>query len=175
MFGADKAARGIRQELVDRHKLEAVISMPSRVFKPYAGVSTAILIFRKTKSGGTDQVWFYDIRADGYALNDKRTPIEENDIPDILNRWKNLEGEKKRARLDQSFLVPVEEIREKEYDLSLNKYKEVKVEQKVYDAPEVILERLAGIDKEIDLLTDEVRNLLKKQKLEKGGKGETIA
>jgi len=161
LFGADKAAKGIRQELVDHQKLEAVISIPSGVFKPYAGVSTAILIFRKTKSGGTDQVWFYDMQADGYALNDKRPPIEENDIPDILNRWKNLEGEKKRTRLDRSFLVPVEEIREKEYDLSLNKYKEMKVEQRVYDAPEVILERLAGIDKEIDEVTKELKGLLK--------------
>ena len=91
----------------------------------------------------------------------KFPPIEENDIPDILNRWKHLEGEKKRTRLDRSFLVPVEEIREKEYDLSLNKYKEMKVEQRVYDAPEVILERLAGIDKEIDEVTKELKGLLK--------------
>ena len=161
LFGTDKAAVDIRQSIIDKQKLEAVISMPSGVFRPYAGVSTAILIFTKTESGGTDQVWFYDMKADGFALNDKRTPMPDNDdIPDILNRWDNLEAEKKRTRLDQSFLVLAQEIRENKYDLSINKYKEVVYEQKTYDEPSVILERLREIDKEIAQVTSELKKLI---------------
>lgn len=162
LFGSDKAAKGIRQVIVDEHKLEAVISMPSGVFKPYAGVSTAILIFTKTNSGGTDNVWFYDMRADGFTLNDKRTPIEENDIPDILARYSNLEDEKSRTRIEQSFLVPVSEIREQGYDLSINKYKEVVYEAKQYDSPSVILDRLSVLDSEIFALISELSILIKK-------------
>ena len=162
LFGSDKAAKGIRQVIVDEHKLEAVISMPSGVFKPYAGVSTAILIFTKTNSGGTDNVWFYDMRADGFTLNDKRTPIEENDIPDILARYSNLEDEKSRIRIEQSFLVPVSEIREQGYDLSINKYKEVVYEAKQYDSPSVILDRLSVLDSEIFALISELSILIKK-------------
>lgn len=162
LFGSDKAAKGIRQIIVDEHKLEAVISMPSGVFKPYAGVSTAILIFTKTNSGGTDNVWFYDMRADGFTLNDKRTPIEENDIPDILARYSNLEDEKSRTRIEQSFLVPVSEIREQGYDLSINKYKEVVYEAKQYDSPSVILGRLYVLESEISALTSELSTLIKK-------------
>lgn len=162
LFGSDKAAKGIRQIIVDEHKLEAVISMPSGVFKPYAGVSTAILIFTKTNSGGTDNVWFYDMRADGFMLNDKRTPIEENDIPDILSRYSNLADEKDRTRTDQSFLVPASEIREQGYDLSINKYKEIVYEAKQYNSPEVILGRLFELDSEISALTTELSILIKK-------------
>lgn len=162
LFGSDKAAKGIRQVIVDEHKLEAVISMPSGVFKPYAGVSTAILIFTKTNSGGTDNVWFYDMRADGFTLNDKRTPIEENDIPDILARYSNLEDEKSRTRIEQSFLVPVSEIREQGYDLSINKYKEVIYETKQYDSPSIILGRLSVLESEISALTSELSTLIKK-------------
>lgn len=162
LFGSDKAAKGIRQIIVDEHKLEAVISMPSGVFKPYAGVSTAILIFTKTNSGGTDNVWFYDMRADGFTLNDKRTPIEENDIPDIITRFAKLEDEATRTRTDQSFMVPVSEIKEQGYDLSINKYKEVIYEAKQYDSPTVILGRLSELDKEISALTTELSSLLKK-------------
>lgn len=162
LFGSDKAAKGIRQIIVDGHKLEAVISMPSGVFKPYAGVSTAILVFTKTNSGGTDKVWFYDMRADGFSLNDKRTPIEENDIPDILARYANLKDEESRSRTDQSFLVPVTEIREQGYDLSINKYKEVVYEAKQYDSPTVILERLSVLDSHISTLTTELSALIKK-------------
>lgn len=161
LFGSDKAAVDIRQIIIDKQKLEAIISMPSGIFKPYAGVSTAILIFTKTESGGTDKVWFYDMRADGFALNDKRTPIEGNDIPDILQRWDNKEAEKTRTRLDQSFFVPVEEIREKNYDLSINKYKDVVYEQKEYDAPEVIFTRLSDINKQITSTTLELEKLFK--------------
>lgn len=160
LFGSDKAAKEIRRVIVDDHKLDAVISMPSGVFKPYAGVSTAILIFTKTNSGGTDNVWFYDMRADGFTLNDKRTPIEGSDIPDILERWCNLADESERTRTEQSFLVPVDEIREQGYDLSINKYKEIVYEVKQYDAPNVILENIDKIDNDISLLTSELRKLL---------------
>lgn len=122
LFGSSNAHKAIRKEIIDNNKLEAIISMPSGVFKPYAGVSTAIMIFTKTGAGGTDNVWFYDMKADGYSLDDKRTEIEENDIPDIIKRFNNLEAEKERKRTEQSFFVPVDEIRENEYDLSINKY-----------------------------------------------------
>ena len=109
LFGSSKAHKTIRKEIIENHKLEAIISMPSGVFKPYAGVSTAIMIFTKTGAGGTDHVWFYDMKADGFSLDDKRNPIEENDIPDIIARFNNLEAEKERKRTEQSFFVPVEE------------------------------------------------------------------
>lgn len=149
LFGSSKAHKDIRKEIVENHKLEAIISMPSGVFKPYAGVSTAIMIFTKTGVGGTDQVWFYDMKADGYSLDDKRTPIEENDIPDIIERFHNREAEKERKRTEQSFFVPVEEIRENDYDLSINKYKEIEYEEVEYEAPSVILERVETLEKEI--------------------------
>lgn len=106
LFGSSRAHKSIRKEIVENQRLEAVISMPSGVFKPYAGVSTAILIFTKTEHGGTDQVWFYDMNADGFSLDDKRTPVTENDIPDIIERFKNLDKEAERKRTDQSFMVP---------------------------------------------------------------------
>ena len=149
LFGSSKAHKDIRKEIVENHKLEAIISMPSGVFKPYAGVSTAIMIFTKTGVGGTDQVWFYDMKADGYSLDDKRTPIEENDIPDIIARFHNREAEKERKRTEQSFFVPVEEIRENDYDLSINKYKEIEYEEVQYEAPSVILEKVEALEKEI--------------------------
>lgn len=125
LFGSSKAHKSIRKEIVENQRLEAVISMPSGVFKPYAGVSTAILIFTKTEHGGTDHVWFYDMKADGFSLDDKRTPVAENDIPDIIERFKNREKEVDRKRTEQSFMVPKKDIVENEYDLSINKYKEV--------------------------------------------------
>src|SRR5690606_19059246 len=108
LFGRSKAHTTIRKEIIESHKLEAVISMPSGVFKPYAGVSTAVLIFTKTGAGGTDNVWFYDMKADGFTLDDKRSPIEKNDVPDILERFNKLEDEKERKRTEQSFFVPIE-------------------------------------------------------------------
>ena len=111
------------QEIIDNNKLAAVISMPSGVFKPYAGVSTAIVIFTKTGHGGTDKVWFYDMKADGFSLDDKRSAIENNDIPDIIERFHNLEKETDRERTEQSFFVPKQEIVDNDYDLSINKYK----------------------------------------------------
>ena len=124
LFGSSTAHKAIRKEIVDGNRLEAVISMPSGVFKPYAGVSTAILIFTKTGHGGTDNVWFYDMQADGYSLDDKRTPVSENDVPDIIARFHNLAGEENRERTEKSFFVPKSEIVENDYDLSINKYKE---------------------------------------------------
>lgn len=149
LFGSTKGHKDIRREIVDNNKLEAIISMPSGVFKPYAGVSTAIMIFTKTGTGGTDKVWFYDMKSDGYSLDDKRNSIEDNDIPDIIERFSNLNKEEDRKRTEQSFFVPVEEIRENNYDLSINKYKEIEYEEVVYDEPKVILERVKKLEKEI--------------------------
>ncbi|WP_143416133.1 class I SAM-dependent DNA methyltransferase [Geobacillus sp. E263] len=161
LFGSSKAHKDIRKEIVENHKLEAIISMPSGVFKPYAGVSTAIMIFTKTGVGGTDQVWFYDMKADGYSLDDKRTPIEENDIPDIIARFHNREAEKERKRTEQSFFVPVEEIRENDYDLSINKYKEIEYEEVQYEAPSVILERVETLEKEIMQGLQELKKMIR--------------
>ena len=157
LFGNSTGHKSIRKELIDNHRLEAVISMPSGVFKPYAGVSTAILIFTKTNAGGTDKVWFYDMKADGLSLDDKRNPIAENDIPDVIARFHNLAAEELRTRKEQSFLVPVEEIREKDYDLSINKYKEVEREVVTYDAPEIILERITNLETQITDALNEFR------------------
>ena len=157
LFGNSKAHQALRQELVDHQRLQAVISMPSGVFQPYSGVSTAILIFTKTNAGGTDKVWFYDMRADGYSLDQKRTEVEENDIPDVIERFAHLENEADRSRKDQSFLVPVDEIRENDYVLSINKYKEVEREKVEYEAPEVILGRIESLENEINEALQEFR------------------
>ena len=117
LFGSSNAHKAIRKELVENQRLEAVISMPSGVFKPYAGVSTGILIFTKAGHDGTDDVWFYDMTADGFSLDDKRTEIKENDIPDIINRFKNLEAEKDRKRTEKSFMVSKKEIADNDYVL----------------------------------------------------------
>lgn len=162
LFGSTGGHKSIRQEIIDNHKLEAIISMPSGVFKPYAGVSTAIMIFTKTGSGGTDKVWFYDMKADGYSLDDKRNAIEANDIHDIIERFNNLEGEADRERTEQSFFVPVEEIRGNDYDLSINKYKEIQYEEVKYDAPSVILERIKGLEEEIAAGIEELEVMLAK-------------
>ncbi len=161
LFGSSKAHRTLRRILVEEQKLDAVISMPSGVFKPYAGVSTAILLFTKTNSGGTEKVWFYDMRADGFSLDDKRTPQpDKSDLPDILQRWKDSAAEAGRKRTDPSFFVPKSEIAENDYDLSINRYKEVKYEALEYDPPMVILERLAQLDEEIAVGRKELEMLL---------------
>ena len=134
--------------------------MPSGVFKPYAGVSTAIMIFTKTNTGGTDKVWFYDMKADGYSLDDKRTEIEDNDINDIIERFNNLDKEVDRKKTEQSFFVDVEEIRENGYDLSINKYKEIVYEEVVYDAPQVIMNRVKELEKEISVGLEELERML---------------
>ena len=157
LFGNSKGHKSIRQEIIDNHRLQAVISMPSGVFKPYAGVSTAILIFTKTGAGGTDKVWFYDMKADGFSLDDKRNPVAENDIPDIIARFHNLNAEESRTRKDQSFFVPVEEIRANDYDLSINKYKEVEKVKVEYEAPEVVLGRIETLQTEINAALTEFK------------------
>src|SRR5699024_1731918 len=124
LFGSTKAHRELRRILVEDQRLDAVVKLPSGVFRPYAGVSTAILFFTRTDSGGTDDVWFYDVRADGFSLDDKRNPIEANDLPDVLARWQDRDAEQGRGRTDQSFLVPKAEIVEQGYDLSINRYQE---------------------------------------------------
>lgn len=160
LTGTSNAHKAIRQAIVDGNRLEAVISMPSGVFKPYAGVSTAILIFTKTGAGGTDKVWFYDMKADGFSLDDKRNPVADNDIPDIIARFHNLEAESDRARTDQSFLVPVYEIREHGYDLAFNTYKETVREVVEYEAPEVILGKISSLVAKIAEGTKELQRII---------------
>jgi type I restriction enzyme M protein len=164
LFGSSRAHKTLRKNLVEDQKLDAVISMPSGVFRPYAGVSTAVLLFTRTDSGGTDDVWFYDMLADGYSLDDKRTELngdhENNNIPDILYRWDHLEEEVDRERTDQSFLVPKEEIAANDYDLSINRYKEIVYEEIEYDPPLVILDDLDQLEIEIQQGLNELREML---------------
>ncbi|AXJ00907.1 type I restriction enzyme M protein [Cyclonatronum proteinivorum] len=148
LFGSSTAHREIRRLIVEGHQLNAVISMPGGVFKPYAGVSTAVIIFTKTNSGGTENVWFYDMQADGFSLDDKRAPVEENDIPDIVARYHKPEEEAKRKRTDKSFMVPKAEIVAQGYDLSINRYKEMEYEEVEYDDPLTIIN---GKDGELGL------------------------
>ena len=150
LFGNSTAHKALRKELIDNQRLQAVISMPSGVFQPYSGVSTAVLVFTKTNAGGTDKVWFYDMKADGYTLDQKRTECPENDIPDVIARFKNMDAEATRTRKEQSFLVPVEEIRDNDYDLSINKYKEVERVKVEYEAPEVIFGKIASLQQDIN-------------------------
>lgn len=150
LFGSSNAHKQIRKEIIENHKLDAVISMPSGVFKPYAGVSTAVLFFTKTGTGGTDNVWFYDMKADGYSLDDKRTEIKENDIPDIISRYHNLKAEKNRKRTDNSFMVPFTDIKANDWDLSINRYKEVVYEEVTYAKPSVIIQDIRKLKEESD-------------------------
>lgn len=150
LFGSSTAHKAIRKELIEGNRLEAIISMPSGVFKPYAGVSTGILIFTKTGHGGTDNVWFYDMTADGMSLDDKRTPTpDKNDIPDIIARFQNLVEEKDRVRTEKSFFVPKKEIIENGYDLSINKYKKTDYVAVDYPSTKEIMADLMDLEKEI--------------------------
>jgi type I restriction enzyme M protein len=170
LFGSSTAHKALRKTLVEDHKLDAVVSLPSGVFRPYAGVSTAILVFTKTGVGGTDFVWFYDVRADGFSLDDKRQPLlpddkqgptpasevgeaehEKNNLPDVLMRWEERNGaERERPRSAQSFCVPKAEIAgEGGYDLSLNRYKETEHEEVRHDSPAEIIAKLKAIEGEI--------------------------
>jgi len=160
LFGSSKAHKDIRKEIVENQRLEAVISMPSGVFKPYAGVSTAILIFTKTEHDGTDNVWFYDMTADGLSLDDKRSPIADNDIPDIIERFKNLDKEVDRKRTEKSFMVPKQEIVDNDYDLSINKYKEIEYVAVEYPPTSEIMANIRKIELEIGKEMDELENLL---------------
>lgn len=166
LFGSSKAHKDIRQTIVEEHKLNAVISMPSGVFKPYAGVSTAILIFTRTDSGGTDDVFFYDMEADGYSLDDKRDKIAADDIPDILAKYEAFKDGAKDENVDfsdkkaKAFTVTREEIAENKYDLSINRYKEVEYEEITYDPPHVILDQLEALETEIMADLRELRGML---------------
>lgn len=181
LFGSSRAHRELRRILVEDQKLDAVLSLPSGVFRPYAGVSTAILLFTKTNSGGTDHVWFYDVQADGWSLDDKRQPLlaeeklgalpletlseaehAKNNLPDVLTRWAQRENsERERSRTVTSFCVPSAEISEKNYDLSLNRYKEVAHEEVHYDSPKMILADLKAIEAEIMEGLSELEVMLK--------------
>ena len=166
LFGSSKAHKSLRKILVEDQKLEGVISMPSGVFKPYAGVSTAVLLFTKTNSGGTDNVWFYDMQADGYSLDDKRNELdgtkhENNNIPDIIKRWKNRSSELAREKTEQSFMVTKSEIVENGYDLSINRYKEIVYAEVEYDSPKKILEDLNNIESELQKGLSELEEMLK--------------
>ena len=160
LFGSSKAHKELRKELVENQQLIAVISMPSGVFKPYAGVSTAILVFTKTNAGGTDKVWFYDMKADGFSLDDKRSEIADNDIPNIIARFHNLDGETERERTEQSFLVPKQEIAENGYDLFINKYKKTEYVPVEYPPTSEILDELDRLEAEITAGLAELRGML---------------
>lgn len=148
LFGSSNAHKQIREEIIKNNKLDAVISMPSGVFKPYAGVSTAVLFFTKTGTGGTDHVWFYDMQADGLSLDDKRAEIKDSDIPDIVKRYHNLDTENNRLRTDKSFLVPFSEIKANDWDLSINRYKEVVYDDVTYAQPSVIIQDIKNLQEE---------------------------
>src|SRR5436309_5370028 len=180
LFGSSKAHKELRRMLVEDQKLDAVVSLPGGVFKPYAGVSTAILLFTKTNSGGTDQVWFYDVEADGWSLDDKRTPLlsedklgpvpstavgagehDKNNLPDVLARWAGRNGaERERPRTAQSFCVPKADISLQGYDLSLNRYKEVLHTDIKHREPREILAELARLEEEIDREMKQLEEML---------------
>lgn len=155
LFGSSKAHVQLRQMLVDNNQLEAVISLPSGVFKPYAGVSTAILIFTKGGPGskGTDHVWFYDVQADGFSLDDKRTPIKDNDLPSLISEFKardkSLATSDKNDKTQKAFWVSKDDIANNKYDISINRYKEVVYEEETYDPPKEILGKLVSLENEI--------------------------
>jgi type I restriction enzyme M protein len=151
LFGSSNAHKKVRETLIEHHKLDGIISMPSGVFKPYAGVSTAVIIFTKVgvEKDGTDFVWFYDMQADGFSLDDKRQSIEENDIPDLLMQWRQREPQQSLKRSGKAFFVPKEEIKANGYDLSINRYKEVEYEEIEYESPKVILGKLKQLEAEI--------------------------
>lgn len=181
LFGSSKAHKDLRRRLVEEQKLDAVVSLPSGVFKPYAGVSTAILLFTKTNSGGTDHVWFYDCEADGWSLDDKRTPLldenklgvapsvrlnaedhEKNNLPDVLARWEQRDGaERKRPRTAQSFCVPKVDLVAQGYDLSINRYKEVVHEEVEHRSPREILRELENLEGSIQREMTELDELLR--------------
>jgi type I restriction enzyme M protein len=180
LFGSSKAHKELRRILVEDQKLDAVVSLPGGVFKPYAGVSTAILVFTKTNSGGTDVVWFYDVDADGWSLDDKRAPLlpddklgpvsrtplradehTKNNLPDVLARWTERAGtERERPRTAQSFCVPKANIAAQGYDLSLNRYKEVVHEAVQHRPPKAILAELAKLEEEIQRGMKELEGML---------------
>ena len=169
LFGSSKAHVQLRKALVEDNQLEAIISLPSGVFKPYAGVSTAVLVF--TKGGATENVWFYDVTADGYSLDDKRSPIKDNDLPDLLSQWQTYKdlveankGEQVKQgfgdRTQQAFIVSKENLITNKYDLSINRYKEVVYEEENYRAPTEILNELLTLESEISAELTALKGLL---------------
>ncbi len=164
LFGNSNAHKAIKKELVENQKLIAIISMPKGVFEPYAGVSTAVLIFTRTDSGGTDKVWFYDMRADGFSLDKKRTKVSKNDIPDIIERFRNLNDELERERTDQSFYVSKEEIVKNDYDLSFNTYSKTKYEKIDYLPTDEMIKSIEELEKEASTAISELKTLLKESK-----------
>ena len=166
LFGSSTAHKAIRKALIEENRLEAIISMPSGVFKPYAGVSTGIVIFTKTGHGGTDKVWFYDMQADGFSLDDKRSPVQENDIPDIIARFKNISADQDRERTEKSFLVPKDEIVANDYDLSINKYKKTEYKPVEYPPTSEIMADLRRLEAEIKTAMDELEGMLGISKME---------
>ncbi|WP_377642334.1 N-6 DNA methylase [Oryzobacter terrae] len=160
LFGSSTAHKALRKMLVEEQKLDAVVKLPSGVFRPYAGVSTAILFFTKTNSGGTDDVWFYDVRADGFSLDDKRSPVEATDLPDALARWQNRGSEKDRARTEQSFFVPKADIASQGYDLSLNRYKEIVHDDIEHRAPLEVIAEIETLEDEITKGLADLKELL---------------
>ena len=161
LFGSSTAHKAIRREIIENNRLQAVISMPSGGFKHYAGVSTAVLVFTKTGRGGTDKVWFYDMKVDGFTLDDKRTPVQDNDIDDIVERFRNLDKETDRKRTDQSFFVDKQEIVDNDYDLSINKYKETEQVKIEYPSTDEILADLNDLEDEIEKGIKELKEMLK--------------
>ena len=174
LFGTSNAHIGTRKILIDKCKLEGVISMPSEVFKPYAGVSTEVLVFQK--GGTTDNVWFYDMEADGFSLDDKRQKIVDNDIPDIVKQWNarvalasgasvrkaaepKVEYAAKNGRSGKCFLVPVAALRANTYDLSISRYKEIEHKEIEYEKPEAIIKKVLELEREIAKEIDEIGKL----------------
>lgn len=161
LFGTSKAHKEIRRTLIEDQKLDGIVKLPSGVFRPYAGVSTAILLFTKTNSGGTDHVWFYDVAADGFSLDDKRNPIEASDLPDVLSRWGERGGsELSRTRTDQSFCVPKSDIAAQGYDLSLNRYKQVVHDEADHRPPLEIIGEIEKLEGEIAVALSELKTML---------------
>ena len=163
LFGSSTAHKKLRSEIIDNHQLDAIIKLPSGVFKPYAGVATAIMVF--TKSGETQDVFFYDVEADGFSLDDKRQPVKENDLPDLVAQWRKWDGGNGKKhfkdRSKKAFFVPADEIREEKFDLSVNRYKEVIYEEPEYDEPKDILGRLSKIEADISADLKELEGMLK--------------
>ena len=160
LFGSSKVHKTLRKMIVEDQKLDAIINMPSGVFKPYAGVSTAIMLFTKTNSGGTDNVWFYDMQADGFSLDDKRDVVDECDIPDVLEKWASLDPDGENDRTRKAFFVGRDEIVANDYDLSLNRYKEIVYEPIEYDPPLEIIRQLKELESKIMSDLDELERML---------------
>jgi type I restriction enzyme M protein len=160
LFGSSNAHKKLRQILLEQCQLEGIVSMPSGIFKPYAGVSTAVILF--TKGGSTEKVWFYDMDADGYSLDDKRTFIDgKGDIPDIIQHYSNRKKENPTDRKGKCFFVPISEIKENGFDLSISRYKEIEYEEVQYEKPEIIIEKIEALEKEIQNGLKDLKSLLK--------------